>query len=170
MSEAGSMPFTSAGSPTVDFVALLLLGRERGYLTPDDLMAVLEAVELSPTLIDAVVGRVRAEGIEWRDDGDLSDDPLTTADPPTLGLLPDAAAASDGRDPEGPAPVPDGPPRAPAVDGAEAPTTSEALARLAGSGLLRNRGRASLADMRIDLDSAPGATSDPVRMYLKEIG
>ena len=35
------------GGLTVDFAALLLLGRERGYLTPDDLMAVLEAVELT---------------------------------------------------------------------------------------------------------------------------
>ncbi len=30
----------------------------------------LEAVELTPALIDAVIGRVRAEGIEWREEGD----------------------------------------------------------------------------------------------------
>ena len=66
MSEGVSTPFTPKGGLTVDFAALLLLGRERGYLTPDDLMAVLESVELNPALIDAVVGRVRAEGIAWR--------------------------------------------------------------------------------------------------------
>src|SRR6266851_6001378 len=76
MSEGVSTPFTPKGALTVDFAALLLLGRERGYLTPDDLMAVLEAVELNPELIDAVVGRVRAEGIEWRDDGDILADDL----------------------------------------------------------------------------------------------
>src|SRR5580704_4840721 len=71
MSEGGSTPFTSAGALTVDFVALLLLGRERGYLTPDDLISVMESVELTPTLIAAAIGRVQAEGIEWRDDTDL---------------------------------------------------------------------------------------------------
>src|SRR5215472_13320999 len=73
MSEGVSTPFTAKGGLTVDFAALLLLGRERGYLTPDDLMAVLEAVELTPELIDAVVGRVRAEGIAWREEGDAID-------------------------------------------------------------------------------------------------
>src|ERR1700733_1373418 len=74
MSEGGSTPFTPAGALTVDFVALLLLGRERGYLTPDDLISVMESVELTPTLIAAAIGRVQAEGIEWRDDTDLVSD------------------------------------------------------------------------------------------------
>jgi RNA polymerase primary sigma factor len=70
MSEAFATPFTPEGRLTVDFAALLLLGRERGWLTPDDVMVVLESLELTPALIDAVIGRIRAEGIEWRDDGD----------------------------------------------------------------------------------------------------
>src|ERR1700724_1885425 len=74
MSEWGTTPFTPAGALTVDFVALLLLGRERGYLTPDDLIGVMESVELTPTLIAAAIGRVRAEGIEWRDDTYLDTD------------------------------------------------------------------------------------------------
>ena len=54
-----------------------MLGRERGYLTPDDVIEVLEGVELTPELISAVVGRVTAEGIEWRDhDEPISDDGL----------------------------------------------------------------------------------------------
>src|ERR1700738_1929146 len=87
MSEGVSTPFTPKGGLTVDFAALLLLGRERGYLTSDDLMAVLEAVELTPALIDAVVGRVRAEGIEWREDHDLAElADHELAEDPSLGL------------------------------------------------------------------------------------
>src|ERR1700736_1075102 len=97
MSEGVSTPFTSKGGLTVDFAALLLLGRERGYLTSDDLMAVLEAVELTPALIDAVVGRVRAEGIEWREEGDA-------LGPVHLGLVVPNGASVD--------PVPDGLPAA----------------------------------------------------------
>src|SRR5204862_2596599 len=73
-SEGGSTPFTPAGGLTVDFVALLLLGRERGYLTPDDLISVMESVELTPALIAAAIGQVQAEGIEWRDDMQLYSD------------------------------------------------------------------------------------------------
>ena len=61
-------PFTDGGEPTADFLALLAVGRERGWLSPDDLMAVLQGVELSRALIDAAVDRVRAEGVEWREE------------------------------------------------------------------------------------------------------
>ena len=72
-------PFTASGEATPDFMALLMVGRERGYLTPDDVIAVLEGVELSPELIALVIGRVRAEGIEWREAGELlSDEGLHT--------------------------------------------------------------------------------------------
>jgi len=63
---APATPFTSDGEPTAAFAALLSAGRERGWLSPDDLITVLEGVELSPVLIDAVVDRVRAEGVAWR--------------------------------------------------------------------------------------------------------
>ncbi|MGH8918476.1 MAG: RNA polymerase sigma factor region1.1 domain-containing protein, partial [Actinomycetes bacterium] len=122
MSHGGavSTPFTSEGGPTVDFAALLLLGRERGYLTPDDVMAVLEAVELTPALIDAVVGRVRAEGIAWRDDGDLGD-----GVDETLGLGGDAPAATPAAPPLPPADP------GPASGGPSQAETSGALAKLA---------------------------------------
>src|SRR5580700_6422667 len=74
MSESFVTPFTPEGGASIDFVALLLLGRQRGYLTPDDAMVVLESMELTPDLIDLVVGRIRAEGIEWRDDGEALGD------------------------------------------------------------------------------------------------
>jgi RNA polymerase primary sigma factor len=148
MSEGVSTPFTPEGGLTVDFAALLLLGRERGYLTPDDLMAVLEAVELTPALINAVVGRVRAEGIAWREEGDAIDG---TA----LGLQrlgPDEADVSVPRLDETPLAVP-------GDDGAAG-----------GLASLRSRSRSLVPELRLDIDGRSGGSSDPVRMYLKEIG
>ena len=68
MSDRGASPFAPEGAVRGDFVALLLIGRERGYLTPDDLLSVMESVELTPEVIATAVARVRAAGIEWRDD------------------------------------------------------------------------------------------------------
>jgi RNA polymerase primary sigma factor len=146
MSEGVSTPFTPNGGLTVDFAALLLLGRERGYLTSDDLMAVLEAVELTPALIDAVVGRVRAEGIEWREEGDA-------LGPMHLGLM-----APNGEGVE---------PLLPAADALpeRLPVGDPGLASLS-----RLRSRPAVADLRIDIESRSGGSADPVRMYLKEIG
>ena len=48
-----------------DFEQLLAVGRRRGYLTQDDLILVLQAVELSHDVIEGVVSRVRSEGIEY---------------------------------------------------------------------------------------------------------
>src|ERR1700722_8346674 len=170
MSEGGSTPFTPAGALTVDFVALLLLGRERGYLTPDDLISVMESVELTPTLIAAAIGRVRAEGIEWRDDTDLdlggdadvafedepAGDQIAPGADPRTGIAVVSASVSelDRLDRQ-------------AIEDGE---TSEALARLAAAGTIRSRARASVPDFRLDLDLSSGGSSDPVRMYLKEIG
>src|ERR1700720_1816231 len=127
MSEGVSTPFTPKGGLTVDFAALLLLGRERGYLTSDDLMAVLEAVELTPALIDAVVGRVRAEGIEWREEGDA-------LGPVHLGLV---APNGDGVGPTVAMALPDG-----------LPAADRGLASLS-----RLRTRPAVADLRIDVES-----------------
>ncbi len=174
MSEGGSTPFTPAGALTVDFVALLLLGRERGYLTPDDLISVMESVELTPTLIAAAIGRVEAEGIEWRDDTDLDlgsdadfeegldvtgvkavDDEIVDPDPLTGMAI--ASVSVDEHEALDRQAIEDG-------------ETSEALARLAAAGTIRSRGRGSVPDFRLDLDLSSGGSSDPVRMYLKEIG
>jgi RNA polymerase primary sigma factor len=128
--EGGSAPFTPEGELTGHFVALLLVGKERGFLSPDDLMPLMESVELTPDVITAAVGRVKAAGIEWRDDSyDVN------------GVV--------GADPE-------------------ADTESSlALARIAGAPTSRGRSRGS----RLEVDLGPGGgSSDPVRMYLKEIG
>ncbi len=70
------------GVPEADVAALLDLGRSRGVLTPDDLMDAVQAVELTPEAIVALIGRIRAEGIEYHDDLDvdgLGDDVAATA-------------------------------------------------------------------------------------------
>jgi RNA polymerase primary sigma factor len=181
MSEGVSTPFTPEGALTVDFAALLLLGRERGYLTPDDLMAVLEAVELTPALIDAVVGRVRAVGITWREEGDaLEADELGFNQNVAAGPEPAAAIHLSAA---GGAPLPsaggevvdgdvayEGPGLSPsplADDGPEA--VGEDTGGLAGLTAQRLRGRLTV-ELRLDLDGRTGGSSDPVRMYLKEIG
>jgi RNA polymerase primary sigma factor len=172
MSDAFVAPFTPEGGLTVDFAALLLLGRERGYLTPDDVMVVLESLELTPQLIDAVIGRIRAEGIAWRDDNDvlpesdfgfgalppvsassglvLAAAPTEVAEEEVLVLVPVAAA---------PAPL----------EVASAVAVVDASDAIAAFNPARFRNR-PLAEVRIDLDGRVGPSSDPVRMYLKEIG
>jgi len=130
--EGGTTPFTPEGELTGHFVALLLAGKERGFLTPDDLMPLMESVELTPDVITAAVGRVKAAGIEWRDDSYLE----VTAE----------------------------------LNGEVAEDSSLALARIAGAPSLRARTRGTT---RAEVDLGPGGTgssSDPVRMYLKEIG
>jgi RNA polymerase primary sigma factor len=68
MSQGRSTGVSGETSPRVDLAAVLLMGRERGWLTPDDLIGAVDSVELSPSLIDRVVSLVQEEGIEWRDD------------------------------------------------------------------------------------------------------
>src|SRR5687767_8768738 len=90
---------TPPGVPADDFERLLEAGRQRGSLTPDDLMLVLEAVELSPELIDAVVLRVRAEGITYVEDEVAADDD-EVEDPTTeVPAVPAAAPAPPTRAP-----------------------------------------------------------------------
>jgi RNA polymerase primary sigma factor len=61
----GSVP---RGVPEDDWNGLLRKGKRDGSLTPDDLLDVLAPLELTPELIEAVVARVRAEGIAYSDD------------------------------------------------------------------------------------------------------
>ena len=90
---------TPPGVPADDFERLLEAGRQRGSLTPDDLMLVLEAVELSPELIDAVVLRVRAEGITYVEDEVAADDD-EVEDPTTeVPAVPASAPAPPTRAP-----------------------------------------------------------------------
>src|SRR5688572_2461850 len=111
---------TPPGVPADDFERLLEAGRQRGSLTPDDLMLVLEAVELSPELIDAVVLRVRAEGITYVEDEVAADDD-EVEDPTTeVPVVP----------PPAPAPAPAPPARVPRAR----PAALEALEEAAQAG------------------------------------
>ena len=77
MSESSTLSIP-AGVSAEEFVRLLARGKQRGSLTPDDVMVVLERVELSRELIDSVRSRLRAEGITLDDSVDqVSDDDLT---------------------------------------------------------------------------------------------
>jgi RNA polymerase primary sigma factor len=127
---------------TGDFVAMLLIGRERGYLTPDDLLAVLGPVELTEETIATAVTRVKRAGIEWRDDP-----------PDRAGDLDELVA-----DPE---PGPAAPSQDEVVD-----LESVTARRRAAYPPPRPRGRRGA-----DAPDGDGAGRyDPVRMYLQEIG
>src|ERR1700722_18207829 len=62
---AGSLRPAPEGVAVEGVEQLLAVGRQRGYLTQDDLILVLQAVELSHDIIEDVVARVRLEGIEY---------------------------------------------------------------------------------------------------------
>ncbi len=113
--------------PAEEFTALLAVGKERGTITPDDLMPVLETVDLTAELIDALVNRVRAEGIVYEDPGRGRGRRADTDDEPTI----ETTAVGQRR-------------------------AKRRLAALLGR--LPEEARGS------------GGGSDPVRMYLKEIG
>jgi RNA polymerase primary sigma factor len=148
MTEGGSIPFTPEGELTGDFVALLLLGQRRGYLTPDDLLSVMESAELTPLLIERAVAQVRASGIDWRDDTDIEDD---------SDLESSLSAVESSEE-----------------DEAGEPAAEDEDEGVVGNGLasaeaIRPRLRAAASEFRVDVDMA-SSSSDPVRMYLKEIG
>jgi len=85
--------------PGPELARLLEAGRRRGVLGPDDLMAVLASVELSPELIDAVVAHVRAAGIVYDDAEDAEAHAAEVAE-------------HDADPPPSPPPAPPPPPRA----------------------------------------------------------
>ena len=131
--------------PAQDFDQLLEVGRKKGSLTPDDLIGVLEGVELSPELIDAVVETVRREGIVYDDTEDA------VVERELVGEPPDAAdAVADEVVAEEAPPAPTRPP---------APAGGPARPR-----------PASDVDAYHDDQRVTGPGDDPVRMYLKEIG
>ena len=138
-------PFTASGEPTPEFVALLMLGRERGFLTPHDLMAVLEGVELRTELISAVIGRVTAEGIEWREPKELlSDEGLDS-------LVAEVAPAV-------------------AEQGGQDGVARRRLLRKKVREPFRTARRLSVAGLQLEIGAAAPGSSDSVRAYLKEIG
>jgi RNA polymerase primary sigma factor len=158
-----------------EFEALLRMGRLRGSLTQDDLMAVLRSVELSTDLISEIVERIRAEGIEFTYDAGettvvpvtgpvtdgLSEGLLETADRPsetsTTGETPPARIVA--LEPSG---------RSPAHRTRAPGNGAAANGRTARRERAPRRSPASSGYS--DADGFRGSAADPVHMYLKEIG
>ena len=90
---------TPAEVPAEDFEKLLATGRERGSVSADDIVAVLERVELSHDLIDAVKQRVRDEGIAIEDE-EVADEEEEEDDDDTAAATPSSPAASATAAPE----------------------------------------------------------------------
>jgi RNA polymerase primary sigma factor len=77
MSESSTLS-VPAGFPAEALTLLVAKGRLKGTLTPEDAVAVLEQVELTPELIDEVRTRLKLEGIPFDESGDhVTDDDLT---------------------------------------------------------------------------------------------
>ena len=57
-----------AGVSQVDFDAALAAGREKGHLTPDELIEALHNVELTPEVLGTLLARINAEGVALVDD------------------------------------------------------------------------------------------------------
>jgi RNA polymerase primary sigma factor len=77
MSESSTLA-VPAGFPAEALTLLVAKGRHKGSLTPDDVIAVLKEVELTPELIDEVRTRLKIEGIPFDESSDnVTDDDLT---------------------------------------------------------------------------------------------
>jgi len=145
MSESTPTLAIPPGVPAAEFEALLVTGKQRGLLTADDVMTALEDVELSPELIDGVRERLAAEGIALDEETDVEDeedeeDEEQEEEPPL-----DVSAAS----------------AEPAAALPEAVTAASPLVSLPA---VLDSASSAVRDDR------SGGSSDPVRMYLKEIG
>ncbi|HEV3353720.1 MAG TPA: RNA polymerase sigma factor RpoD [Acidimicrobiales bacterium] len=106
MSESSTLS-VPAGFPAEALTLLVAKGRLKGSLTPEDAVAVLEQVELTPELIDEVRTRLKLEGIPFDESGDhVTDDDLTdeqlTAPPPKPPVRP-VVAKVDTPEKEAPA-------------------------------------------------------------------
>lgn len=181
MSE-GAEPLSVKGLREEDLLRLLATGRERGVLTQDDLMAVLEDVELSASLIDNVVSRVRAEGVAYVEDVEDDAEPLGQANG---GAGVAGGAHADGAGPAGGSaqshgvaavspPVDDGVASKPSgKGGAQGDKASGASRRRTAGSAEEPAGRApALRLYQGDADDGErmGPGADPVRTYLKDIG
>jgi RNA polymerase primary sigma factor len=136
--------------PPDQFDALIRMGRARGGLTQDDVMTLLRSVELSAELIAEVEERIRAAGIEFTyDTGETTVVPMS-------GVVADDAPGLPGA-------------HLVAVEPAPAPA---AVTNVPSGPVKRERAprRAPTSEGFADGDGFRGTASDPVHMYLKEIG
>ena len=147
MTEGNPVPAVPEGVPPDAFAALVARGRARGSLSVEEVVSALRHVELSPELIDSVRLHLAAERILLDEQLDPADDPPT----PPRGVPLAVVAAPTGA-----------PPPAPSAPRARrAPAEGRAGEARAGEGRDASEGRE---------EHRSGASTDPVRTYLKEIG
>jgi RNA polymerase primary sigma factor len=183
---AASLRPAPVGVALDGFEQLLAVGRQRGYLTQDDLILVLQAVELSHDIIEDVVERVRAEGIEYLEQNRVGAAPVALAEAVAVAIaevvvdaLPDngasvtvdvALADLPDADVDGAVIEADD---AASVDGPPQKLKRKAFKREPADEVMDRQqprpGRARVSSYSSP-DHSGGAAADPVHTYLKEIG
>jgi RNA polymerase primary sigma factor len=143
MTEGNPVSAAPEGVPADAFAALVARGRAGGSLTLEEVVLALRHVELSPELIDAVRLQLAAERIVLDEHLDPADEPPTPPRGVPLAVVPPPAAT---------------PPRA-------APAGPRARRTTVESGPGESREGGENRD-----EHRSGASTDPVRTYLKEIG
>jgi RNA polymerase primary sigma factor len=151
MTDTPSMLDAWSGSAEGQLDQLLRQGQAAGRLTQHDVVRALPHVELTPDVVAEIMRRCREAGIQFDDvfdDLDLDGAVPDTSDPAADLLLGGGSA-----------------PTVVVLDAERTSATSASRARRLSAGL-RRRSRLS-ADRAAERGSG---TSDPVRMYLREIG
>ena len=173
MTERTPMLSPVAGVRDHELRQLLARGRRNGRLTLDDVVDVLAEVELTPDTIEGVRAMLADNGIAIEGDGevDLTDalDPVpASVASGTGGPGPDAPQACPGADTAGTSELP-GLRATPELQTVIVETFDDEDEDEAVRGRSRLRAVASRDALRLHATAAAGS-SDPVRMYLKEIG
>src|SRR5580700_8603153 len=181
----GSVRPAPVGVALDGFEQLLAVGRQRGYLTQDDLILVLQAVELSHDIIEDVVARVRAEGIEYLEQTRVGAAPVALAEAVAVAVaevvvdaLPDDGATvtdvavGDGDDGDDVIVIVDDDGTGP--DGAGTLKRIRKAFKREPADEVMDRQQPRPGRARVSSYSSPdhsgGAAADPVHTYLKEIG
>jgi RNA polymerase primary sigma factor len=152
------LPELPVDVPNGDFVALLAASREKGHVTTDELIETLHEVELTPSTLEAVMERVRAEGVELVEDLEVA----RGEEPATDGLANGAATVV------APAPKSRTARRSKAlgVPGGSSGRAGDDERSRNGTRKVSENGRRTNGAV----SDYGGGAEDPVHTYLKEIG
>jgi RNA polymerase primary sigma factor len=155
------------GLPQSGLAGLIAKGRAQGSLTTGDVFdALSDDVEPSPGQLDAIYNHIRASGIELVDE--IAADLEAEADDDSA---PAAAEAVDAPPISIPIPlIVPVPTPAPAPEVAAAPETAAATPQPAARARRAPRAESAPGENVRPDRAGEGGVSDPVRMYLKEIG
>ena len=153
------------GLPEAGLAGLIAKGRAQGSLTTGDVFDALSDVEPSPGQLDAIYNHIRASGIELVDEiaADLEAEADHDPRPAPAGASPETAAIPIPIPLIVPVPIPI--PEAPAAPEPVA-AAPEPLARARRAPRPEPAPGENVRPDRV----GEGGVSDPVRMYLKEIG